>query len=166
MRATVRNMKLATLFITTVLTLTGESMASNLERTRQFFDRLDKHHLELVDRFYDPDATFQDPIHRLRGSTAVKSYYERLYKEVDSIRFEYFKALESENLVSLEWRMHLTTPALNGGRELTVDGASLIEFGGREGKAVSHRDYFDMGEFVYERVPILGWLIREIKERF
>ena len=28
-----------------------------------------------------------------------------------------------------------------------------------------HRDYFDMGEFIYERVPVLGSVIRAIKRR-
>ena len=58
------------------------------------------------------------------------------------------------DLVSLEWKMHLKTKALNGGKEMTVDGMSLVTFGS-QGKAISHRDYFDMGEFVYEKIPVL-----------
>ena len=32
------------------------------------------------------------------------------------------------------------------------------------GKVVFHQDYWDGGT-VYERVPVVGWLIGEIKER-
>ena len=35
----------------------------------------------------------------------------------------------------------------------------------RNAKAIAHRDYFDMGEFVYERVPVLRLIIRHIKNR-
>mgnify|MGYP001788744818 CR=1 FL=1 len=59
----------------------------------------------------------------------------------------------------------MRAPSLNSGREITVDGVSLITFGGREGKVISHRDYFDMGEFIYERVPILSTVIRIIKNK-
>jgi hypothetical protein len=31
--------------------------------------------------------------------------------------------------------------------------------------AIKHRDYFDMGEFVYERIPVLRSIIDYIKSR-
>jgi ketosteroid isomerase-like protein len=140
-------------------------MASNLQRTKDAFDHLDKDHMGIVEEFYDRDATFQDPIHKIKGTPAIREYYEGLYKNVDSIRFEYKNTSESENLVTLEWQMHLKSPSINSGQELTVDGVSLITFGGKEGKVISHRDYFDMGEFIYERIPILGSAIRFIKKK-
>ena len=140
-------------------------MASNLSKSIDFFKTLDKDHLDLVDRFYDKNVVFQDPVHTLNGSEAVRKYYAGLYGNVDAIRFEYSKQLEDKDTVVLAWRMYLKTPAIDSGRELTVDGTSVITFGGTEGKAIAHRDYFDMGEFVYERVPILKSVIRYIKGR-
>jgi hypothetical protein len=61
--------------------------------------------------------------------------------------------------------MTLETSKLNGGKPFSVEGNSVIVFGGPEGKAIYHRDYFDMGEFVYERIPVLGALVRYIKEQ-
>ena len=139
-------------------------MAGNLERAKEFFNTLDSSHLDLVEKFYDKDAVFQDPVHQLKGSEAVRAYYAGLYKNVETIRFEYGKSVESGDTISLTWRMTLKAPALDK-KEIVVDGASLITFGGSEGKAVSHRDYFDMGEFVYERVPVLKSVISYIKGR-
>ena len=141
------------------------SMASNLQKAKDAFDHLDKEHMKVVEEFYDRDAVFQDPIHKIKGTKAIREYYEGLYKKVESIRFEYKNISEFESLVTLEWRMYLRAPSLNSGREITVDGVSLITFGGREGKVISHRDYFDMGEFIYERVPILSSVIRIIKNK-
>jgi hypothetical protein len=140
-------------------------MASHLETAKTFFDRLDKKHMDLVAKFYDPSAVFQDPVHQLQGAEAITRYYQGLYENVEAIRFEYRNALENGETLSLEWRMYLKAPALNGGKEITVDGNSLITFGGPEGKAIRHRDYFDMGEFIYERVPVLGSIIGLIKGR-
>ncbi len=142
----------------------GGLMASNLERSKKFFEDLNINTMNLVDEFYDPQVVFQDPIHILQGSSQVKSYYENLYKNVDSIRFEFLEAIESGRTVSLTWRMHLKTPALNDGQEFSVDGVSIIHFG-ENSKVLRHRDFFDMGEFVYERVSVLKWIIQYIKGR-
>lgn len=139
-------------------------MAKNLERSKEFFDKLDSAHLELVDKFYDRNTVFQDPVHQLKGSEAVKHYYSALYKNVEEIKFEYGKSIESGDTVSLSWRMHLKASSL-GYEPITVDGVSLITFGGLEGKAISHRDYFDMGEFIYEHIPVLKSVIGFIKGR-
>ena len=52
---------------------------------------------------------------------------------------------------------------LNKGKEFVVQGVSEIHF---ENNLVTyHRDYFDMGEMVYERIPIFGWITKKIKNR-
>lgn len=159
MKARIIFIVLAAMFIT------GGAMAANLERSKKFFDQLDKDHLSLIEQFYDKDIVFQDPVHQLHGVSAVTKYYESLYKNVTTIRFEYSQGVEAGDTIALPWRMFLKTPAINSGKEITVDGVSMITFGGTEGKAIYHRDYFDMGEFVYERVSILGSIIRHIKGR-
>ena len=34
-----------------------------------------------------------------------------------------------------------------------------------ESLAFFHRDYFDLGEMVYERLPGVGWVIKKVKNR-
>lgn len=140
-------------------------MASNLERTKEIFNRLDKDHMKLLGDFYAAEAEFQDPIHRVKGVKAIEAYYSRLYKNVDSIRFDFKSASEIDDFVTLEWTMRLRTPALNSGRDIALDGVSLIRFDGKTGKVIHHRDYFDMGEFIYERIPVLGSAVRLIKNK-
>ncbi len=139
--------------------------ATNLDRAVEFFQLLDKDHMERVDQFYDRNVAFQDPVHTLSGVAAVRAYYDGLYRNATAIRFEFSKQLEVGDTVVLVWRMFLKSPSLEGGREITVDGTSVITFGGAEGKAIKHRDYFDMGEFVYERIPVLRSIIGYIKSR-
>ncbi len=139
-------------------------MASNIERSQEFFNKLSKETMVLVDDFYDPQIVFEDPVHKLSGLQPLKDYYKNLYENVVSIRFDFKSAVESKNVVALEWQMVLVTPSLNSGKEITVDGSSFIEFGAN-GKAIRHRDYFDMGEFVYERIPLLRSIVGYIKNR-
>ena len=152
------------LFFFSLIVGSGELMAAHLEKSKAFFQNLSLEKMDLVDDFYASDIIFQDPIHKLSSLDALKSYYKNLYSNVSSIRFEYGNSFESGSHVTLEWKMFLKTPAFNSGNEIIVDGVSLIEFNSA-GKAFKHRDYFDMGEFVYERITILGSIIRYIKNR-
>ncbi|HDY7901818.1 TPA: nuclear transport factor 2 family protein, partial [Vibrio vulnificus] len=44
-----------------------------------------------------------------------------------------------------------------------VKGVSHLKF--EAGKVIYHRDYFDLGEMLYENLPLLGGIIRAIKQR-
>ena len=50
------------------------------------------------------------------------------------------------------------------GETLELRGVSHLKFRD-DGKVFQHHDYFDMGEFIYERVHLLGGVIRMIKSR-
>jgi len=43
---------------------------------------------------------------------------------------------------------------------IVVPGVSVIHFGE---KVTAQRDYFDVGAMLYERLPLIGWLLRWVK---
>jgi hypothetical protein len=90
--------------------------SNQIKKAKAAFNTLDINNLDVVDDFYDKKAVFQDPLHKIRGTTAIKNYYKGLYKNVDSIRFEFKNVSESKELVTLEWTMYLKTPVLNFGK--------------------------------------------------
>jgi hypothetical protein len=87
-----------------------------------------------------------------------------MYQNVKSIKFDFTEFHEAGNHVTAIWKMTLETDKLNGGEPFSVDGNSVIKFD-ENGKAVYHRDYFDMGAFIYERIPVVGFVIKKIKAR-
>jgi len=131
---------------------------------RAFLGRLNKDTIYLVDDFYDERIRFVDPVAMIDSRTALKDYYARLYRDVISIKFDFTEEVAKGDTLFLEWTMHLISRR-NNGQPVSVKGISHIKFGGREGKAVYHRDYYDMGEFVYERIPVLSSVIRLIKSQ-
>ena len=48
------------------------------------------------------------------------------------------------------------------GEVIRVEGASFLKV--RNNRIYYHRDYFDLGAFVYENVPMLGSIIKRIKQ--
>ncbi|MEL7287824.1 MAG: nuclear transport factor 2 family protein, partial [Pseudomonadota bacterium] len=61
------------------------------------------------------------------------------------------------------WTMDLQHPKLQKGAPISVNGVSHLKF--RDGQVIYHRDYFDLGEMLYENLPLLGSVVRTIKQR-
>ncbi|MEN9722895.1 MAG: hypothetical protein RJB38_881 [Pseudomonadota bacterium] len=132
----------------------------------EFFNQLNQKTMHLVDDFYAENTHFLDPVVDIHGRAGVRAYYENLYRNVESIRFEFSSQVVQGDEQVAFWTMVLRAKGLEGGREIRVLGNSHFRFDPQTGQALYHRDYFDMGEFIYERVPVLGGVIRYIKKRF
>jgi hypothetical protein len=141
------------------------SMSNRLREIESLFNNFNSDTLHLADDFYDQDVIFQDPIVELRGRDALKAYYADMYENVTSIRFDFSGGIEKAEEAVVFWTMEVRAKGLKGGDPVLLEGVSHIRFGGKEGKAIYHRDYFDMGAFVYENVPVLGSIIRYTKKR-
>jgi len=138
--------------------------SKNIESLKKLYFETAKDHMQPVIDFYHPNIEFVDPIGSHQGRDELLKYYDNLYKNVKSIKFEFSNFVESGDSVVAIWKMTLETEKLNSGEAFTVEGNSIIKFD-TEGKAIYHRDYFDMGEFIYERVPVVGFLVRKIKAK-
>ena len=131
--------------------------------TYQIFNELRSNNTDILDQFYDQRIEFKDPVGQINGLDSMKTYYKEMYKAVESIRFDFKPFSVSEDRYFFPWTMYLKTPNLNSGEEFGVEGVSEIHF---QGDLVTfHRDYFDMGEFIYERLPVFGRIVKTIRKR-
>jgi hypothetical protein len=111
---------------------------------------------------YDDAVVFQDPFHRIEGRAGLEAYFAKMAKSLKSCRFHFTDTFYGEaDSAMLVWTMDATL-ARPAGMKLSVAGSSLVRFTA-DGKVRAHRDYFDAGEMLYEKVPGLGLLIRGIK---
>lgn len=160
-----------TSLLLTILLLSSPLMANTeLQQQRSkmiysIFNQLDKNKMHLVDEFYDTNVDFQDPVGKIKGSQAIRRYYENMYQNVTDIRFDFQKEIIQGDTHVVIWTMHLTAKNLNGGNPVAVDGNSHIVFNANN-KVIFHRDYFDMGEFIYEHIPVVGFIVKKIKSIF
>ncbi|PSJ45789.1 nuclear transport factor 2 family protein [Zobellella endophytica] len=118
--------------------------------------------LQALREVYAPDVHFCDPAHELRGVSALQAYFEGLFAHVSQCRFDIAQAMEQDGEAFIRWQMHLVHPRLNGGAGITVPGVSHLRF---DGQVYYHRDYFDLGNLLYEQLPVLGGVIRALKRR-
>ncbi len=140
------------------------SKMTNAEKVVWSFNTLNKDNLsEVVDQFYHEELEFSDPVEKIKGREQMKKYYSNMYKNVKEIKFDFGEMVSQGDTVVGVWVMTLKTDSLNDGEPFSVEGNSVIRF--KDGKAIYHRDYFDMGAFIYERIPVVGWMVRKVKSK-
>jgi hypothetical protein len=152
-------------FASTEKTSEGAPMTdSRKERIVKVFNELNKDTLNSLDGFYHPEIDFEDPLGKIKGREKMKAYYANMYKNVKSIRFEFSKVIKQDDDYIGFWKMYLAAPGLNGGSEFWVEGNSHIQFDPKSDLVTYHRDYFDMGAFIYEQLPVLKFIIQQVKK--
>jgi len=137
-------------------------MKTVVERFKQTYNRLNTQSLGLLNELYSHDVVFQDPFRRMSGLPALTEYFTELYRHVELSSFVFEDEVVQGNSAVLTWTMSLKHPRLNGGDVVTVPGSTHIRF---RDKVTYHRDYFDGGAMLYEHLPLIGLVIRMIKER-
>ncbi len=130
----------------------------------KFFNDFSYENIDSIDTFYSENAVFEDPLGAIKGRKNIKAYLGKLYKNVISIRFEFSKVIREGNEEVGLWTMYLKSKNLNGGEEFPLKGNTHIRYNS-EGLAEYHCDYYDMGEFIYEQVPLLRNVIGLIKNK-
>lgn len=134
-----------------------------LQDFADFYQSLSKDSLSMLNNIYASDCVLIDPVARHEGLENVKNYFANLLQNTSSCRCNITSILQDGNNCAVSWDMHLVHERLNGGNQLTVNGMSKLTF--ENDRIVLHRDYFDMGQMVYEQIPVLKIFIKAIKKR-
>lgn len=133
-----------------------------LERFVEIYQSLNKDNLESLRAIYSDDIEFVDNLHHLHGLDELIRYFESQYTHLSHCQFNILHTQQSEESAWVTWEMEFAHPQLNRGQTIRVDGASHLRL---NDKVYYHRDYFDMGAVLYEHLPLLGKIVRWVKNR-
>lgn len=125
---------------------------------------LNKNNLNILDEIYAEEVTFIDPFHKIKSLNKTKIYFSELYQNVLKISFDFEQVHSTSNDYFLPWKMTLTHPKLNKGNSFVVPGITHLKTN-KADKIIYHRDYFDAGTMLYERLPLFGKVINWIKRK-
>ncbi len=139
-------------------------MENYSSKIRELYTAFDGKNLSILESYYSQSVAFQDPAFSCQGLDALKAYYAHAYQHVIAIQFDFVDIFNSGNKYSASWMMRIRVRGLNAGKEYQVSGNSILHFDA-EGLIEYHRDFLDLGEMVYERIPVQGFLIQKIKQR-
>lgn len=111
---------------------------------------------------YSDDVVFIDPIAEHKGIVAVEGYFSRLLHNAKYCQFViHSKDQTTDGNFVVNWTMSFTSTKMNKGKPIDVDGLTVLKLSNN--KIVFHRDYYDLGQMIYQNIPILGRIIKRIK---
>lgn len=135
----------------------------NKETLTHFFEGLNEEvSLEAFSMIYDDAVFFKDPFNEVKGISAVYRIFQEMYQSLENPRFIISEYVENQDIVYVKWDFifHFKGDP----NESRFEGVSRLEMNA-EGKIVSHVDFWDAAEHIYEKIPLLGSLLRFVKRR-
>ncbi len=127
-------------------------------RFKRVFARLAPDSVMPLAELYADGVVFEDPLHQITGLPALTAYFSRLNARIESAEFAFGTQVVADGEAALTWTMTVRTRRPR--QTIVVPGVSVIRFGD---KVTHQRDYFDVGAMLYERLPVLGWMLRRLK---
>lgn len=140
-------------------------MNAELDRLVEFFATLNPQSLPHLREIYAADASFRDPFNDVRGVAAIERIFADMFARLDRPRFVItgtYAATDGGPAAMLLWDFSFASQALGG--EILIRGSTHLVFDA-SGRVASHRDYWDAGEEIYGRVPVLGSVVRLLRRR-
>jgi hypothetical protein len=127
-----------------------------------FFEHLAPADLPGLATLYAADARFKDPFNEVQGLAAIEGVFAHMFRTLDTPRFVVTGQIVQGHQAMLTWdflfsfKGELRTQTVRGATHLQFNEAGLVSL---------HRDYWDAAEELYEKLPVLGALLRWVKRR-
>ncbi|MDX1553884.1 MAG: nuclear transport factor 2 family protein [Marinobacter sp.] len=141
----------------------NSSVHETLARFRQLFNNLCAGNMAELGSVYGNNVRFTDPFTTVQGIDELTEYFSGAYANVISCDFEFAAPVINGEDVCIPWVMHLQHKRIRKGKVVKVDGISQLVI--REGRVINHRDYFDIGQLLYENLPVMGGVIRWLRNQ-
>ena len=129
----------------------------------RYFETMTPAALARLDEIYTADARFKDPFNEVQGLPAIRGVFAHMYASLDAPRFVVHERIVQGEQVFLSWDFIFSLRG-RAGAPLTVRGGSHLKLAA-DGRISVHRDYWDVAEELYEKLPVLGSLMRWLKRR-
>lgn len=135
-----------------------------VENLCAFYRSLKLEDVPNLGKIYHDDVVFTDPVHEVKGLVDLKHYFNAICLDDVEYGFDIAHVMVSscQQQAFLQWDMHYRHPKLSNNRSLQLSGSSFIRF---DERVTYQQDYYDLGAMIYEHIPIMGWLIKRIKQR-
>lgn len=137
----------------------------SVEHIVRFFERLTPQSLDGLDRIYAPDARFKDPFNDVRGLAPIEAVYRHMFDSLHAPRFAVTNRIVQGRQCFLVWdfTFRLRTAGSRAASESVRGGSHLVL--AADGRISLHRDYWDAAGELYEKLPVLGALMRWLRRR-
>ena len=134
-----------------------------VQRTIDFFERLQAGDVQRLAELYVDDAFFKDPFNEVHTRAGIERIFGHMFTALVGPRFEIRDAVLQGDQCFLTWDFRFRMKRFARDEQL-IRGASQIRFA-PDGRIAMHRDWWDAAEELYEKLPLVGGLMRWLKRR-
>ncbi len=141
-----------------------ETMDAAVQRLVQFFEQLQPQDLPRLPELYAQDARFKDPFNEVQGLDAITHIFAHMFEALDGPHFIVTERIVQGAQCFLVWDFRFRFRRYDTESWQTVRGGTHLRFNAN-GLVTLHRDYWDAAEELYEKLPVVGSLMRWLKRR-
>jgi ketosteroid isomerase-like protein len=138
-----------------------------LQSVVDFFEHLQPSDVHRIASLYTADAKFKDPFNEVQGVPAIERIFVHMFEALDAPRFVITQQVQQGAQCLVTWEFLFALPSMNQGATQTIRGATHFVLREEVGawRVAVHRDYWDAAEELYEKLPVVGGLMRWLKKR-
>ena len=133
-------------------------------RIVQAFETITPESVAALGDIYTPHAHFKDPFNDVRGLAAVQHIFAHMFVALDAPRFHVTRCIVDGPQCFLVWEFRFRFRRFDTVTEQCIAGGSHLQLA-PDGRILDHRDYWDAAEELYEKLPVVGRLMRWLKRR-
>lgn len=134
------------------------------QQLASFYESLSPDSVSRLGELYDPQASFKDPFNEVKGLVEIERIFRHMYVALEQPHFVVTAQVVDGEQAFLTWDFRFRFKRFDTVTWQTVRGASHVQFN-PQGQVTMHRDYWDVAEELYEKLPVLGGLMRWLKSR-
>ena len=135
-----------------------------VERIVQTFETISPDTVSGLDTIYAPRARFKDPFNAVRGLPDIQRIFAHMFVALESPRFVVTRCIQEGAHCFLAWEFRFRFRRFDTQTEQCILGGSHLQLA-PDGRILDHRDYWDAAEELYEKLPVVGALMRWLKRR-
>ena len=136
---------------------------ADLYRVIDFFQSISADSARTLSLIYTDDVWFKDPFNEVEGIEQVSHIFTHMFEQVDAPRFVVTHSVLQDDQAFLTWDFLFRMRRFSD-EEQCIRGATHVRFAS-DGRVAYHRDYWDAAEELYEKLPVVGSLMRWLKTR-
>jgi hypothetical protein len=129
-----------------------------------YFENLSPASVAQLGQLYAPQARFKDPFNDVTGLPDIRRIFDHMFVALIAPRFVVTQQIAQGAQCFLTWEFRFQFRGYHAGQEQVILGASHLVFDA-QGLVTLHRDYWDAAEELYEKLPLVGSLMRWLKRR-
>lgn len=143
---------------------THTQLSEDIDRIVRVFEALSESTLGELGTIYAPDAHFADPFQAVHGIDAIEQVFRHMFATLAHPRFVVTGSVVQADQCVLLWDFRFRFRSFRTQVDQSLPGVSHLRLDG-QGRITHHQDYWDAAHGLYQKMPLIGALMRWLRKR-